>query len=152
MRTSRIDSIMVDEGDIAVTLRPSENLDAFDLNIWRRMRHLDGSPVHGSAHFQFGADGRVEEVFVKDGAVPERPTLRISRMIAPLFFRMCGMAADQLGVLPDVVAAQVARLEAENKHLREIIERTDRHTDDHIKDLRAFAGVVRFSPPTDGGF
>jgi hypothetical protein len=128
---------MIEQGDLRASISHSWDHDAFDLMIWRAAREEGGS-----YQILFGTDGLMEQRFVSAGEAVDRPSLRLSATMAPVFFRLMGQAADQLGVLPDVVAAQVARLEAENKLLREMLERADRAGLEHRGDLRLLADTL----------
>lgn len=116
-----------DQGYV-VTLNHAWDYDTYDLMIWQRT-------PEGAFQIVFGENGTMDRVKVEDGEM-RRPTLRIGGHLAPLFFRLFGEAADQMGVLPDVVSAQIATLKAENSLLREMLERADRAGLEHRGDLR----------------
>lgn len=134
MITRGISPVMIEQGDLYASITQAWDRDAFDLMIWRRERG-----VRGSYQILFGDKGLLDEVFIPEGEPAERPSLSLSSAVAPVFFRLMGQAADQMGVLPDVVSAKIAALETEVKLLREMMARTDKGADAHLRDLRRAA-------------
>lgn len=137
MRQGKNPNHFAQHGNLRVSVHTPWNYDGYEVNIWET---LPGS--RGSAHYEFGAEGVIEKVFVKENEEPARPSLFVSAMLAPPFFRIMAMAADDLGVLPDAVATQIAKLEAENALLREMLERADRAALEHRGDLRTLADLA----------
>lgn len=140
-------NLRVDDEALSVSVTRAWHRDVFEIYIWERKPGERGAHIH-----HFGEGGKIEKVFVPEGEAVDRPSLEVSAHIAPAFFRLMGMAADQLGVLPDVVAAQTAKLEAEVRLLREMLDRTDKSSGDHISDIRLMARQAVYVPRSDGGF
>ena len=135
MKTREIRNLEIRQGDLSASISRAWARDAFDLYIWRSTR----AAPRGSFVYLLGEGGLIEERFVPENEPAPRPTLTISAAMAPIFFRLMGEAADQIGVLPDVVATKVASLETEVKLLREMLERVDKGADAHVQDLRRAA-------------
>ena len=134
MKRHEMRQVHLDQGDLHASISLAFDRDAYDLFIWRRSRGEKGAYV-----IQFGKDGLLEEEFVPENEPAPRASLSVTTLMAPIFFRLMGEAADAIGVLPDVVSAQIARLETEVKLLREMLDRADKSADAHVHDLRRAA-------------
>jgi hypothetical protein len=130
-----IQDLRVQQGDLEVAISHAWDRDAYD--VWAFRRDVPGKRVF---LLLFGSDmgygPKMEELELQEREPFPRPSLRINGMLAPAFFRAMGMAADQLGVLPDAVSAKIATLETEDRLLREMLERSDRFALTHTEDLR----------------